>query len=253
MAITGAWKRQTQGVRDPMLQNPLDPAHLNPQDEEQIFWADTSGELVPGMPADVEGDQANIGTPTTHGYLDMTPQGGDFGMPAFPGLTIDEGQAIRGVAHSQDFGAVAARQYVTPPSRETFHIEMVDGPDYEGNPAEQNTIRWVTGVGTQYDGGNSVHHKQKRRWLDRIIPNHWYEVEMNPSYKRYAALPNDKPQVTQLRNQAMSPYSAGEIIYEGGSFTPPQERRTPEPWDTTMIESGTPEPGADFGLGQWGL
>jgi hypothetical protein len=253
MAYTGAWKRQTQTVHDPALHNALDPAHNDPQDEEQIFWVDTSGEIVPGMPEDVEGDQYNIGTPAANGYLDMTPQGGDFGMPAFPGMTIAEGQAIRGVAHSQDFGSVAARKYVPPPNRGHLEIEMVETPDYEGNPAEQNNIRWVTGVGTTYDNGNSVHGHRKPRWLDRVIPYHWYDVEMNPSYAKYATPAVTKPLVTDNRNQAMSPYPAGAIIYEGGSFTVPQERRTPEPWDTALIESGTPEPGADFGLGSWGL
>jgi hypothetical protein len=254
VAYTGAWKRATQTTHDPALHNALDPAHNDPQDEEQIFWADTSGDIVPGMPADVEGDQYNVGTPPSDGaYLDMTPQGGDFGMGAFPGMTIAEGQAIRGVAHSQDFGSVDARKYVPPPNRGHLEIQMVETPEYEGNPAEQNNIRWVTGVGGPYDGGNSVHGKRKPRWLDRVIPYHWYDVEMNPSYQRYATPAVTKPVVTANRNQAMSPFAAGQILYEGGSFTVPQERRTPEPWDTGLIESGTPEPGADFGLGTWGL
>lgn len=254
MAYTGAWKRQTQTVHDPALHNALDPAHNDPQDEEQIFWADTSGDIVPGMPADVEGDQYNIGTPNSQGaYLDMTPQGGDFGMGAFPGMTIAEGQAIRGVAHSQDFGAAAARKYTSPPNRGHLEIDMIEGTDYEGNPAEQNTIRWVTGVNGPNDGGLSNRNHRKPRWLDRVIPYHWYEVEMNPSYQRFATPAVTKPLVTANRNQAMSPFSAGAIVYEGGSFTAPQERRTPEPWDTALIESGTPDPGADFGLGSWGL
>jgi hypothetical protein len=254
MAYTDAWKRATQTQRDPMLHNPTDPAHNHPTDEDQIFWADTSGEIAPGMPADVEDHSPGIGTPTTHGYIDTTPQGGDFGMPAFPGFTIDEGQAVRGVAHSQDFGAFAARKYVSPPNRDgDNNIGMVDAPDYEGNPAEQNNIRFVTGVGTQYDGGNSVHNRRIKRWRDRYIDFHWWDVQMNPSYQRHATPAVTKPLVTANRNQAMSPYSAGEILYEGGSFTLPMERRTPEPWDTGMIQPGTPEPGADFGLGQWGL
>lgn len=254
MAYTDAWKRRTQTQRDPDLHNPIDPAHEHPTDQEQIFWMDTSGQIAPGMPADVEGDEYNIGTPTTHGYIDVTPQGGDFGMPAFPGFTIEEGQAVRGVAHSQDFGAFAARKYVSPPNRDgSLNVGLVEAPDYQGNPQEQNTIRFVTGVNGPYDGGNSVHNKRMKRWRDRIVDFHWWNVEMNPSYARYATPAVSKPVVTDARNQYMSPYSAGEIIYEGGSFTLPMERRTPEPWDTDLIEPGTPAPGADFGLGQWGL
>lgn len=254
MGYTGAWKRAAQDVQDPKLHNPTDPAHNNPQDEEQIFWADTSGDLAPGMPSDVEGDEYNIGTPASTGYIDMTPQGGDFGMPAFPGFTIREGQAIRGVAHSQDFGAFAARKYVSPPIVDgDRNVDDFLSPDNQGTNSEQNTIRYETGVGTQYDGGNSVHARKIRRWRDRVIPMHWWEVEMNPSYRRSATPAVKKPLVTANRNQAMSPYSAGEILYEGGSFTLPQERRTPEPWDTAMIQPGTPDPGADFGLGSWGL
>lgn len=254
MAYTDAWKRATQTQRDPALHNPTDPAHNNPQDEDQIFWADTSGEIAPGMPADVEGDEYNIGTPTTHGYLDSTPQGGDFGMPAFPGFTIEEGQAVRGVAHSQDFGASAARKYVSPPNRDgDLNVDDFSSADNQGTVSVQNAIRFETGVGAEYDNGNSVHGRKIRRWRDRIIPMHWWQVEMNPSYQRYATPAVTKPLVTGNRNQAMSPYSAGHIIYEGGSFTLPQERRTPEPWDTALIQSGTPEPGADFGLGTWGL
>lgn len=255
MAYTDAWKRATQTQRDPLLHNPIDPAHNNPQDMEQIFWADTSGQLAPGMPADVEGDEPGIGTPATGGYVDATPQGGDFGMPAFPGLTIAEGQAIRGVAHEQDFGSYQARKYTSPPNRDgRLNVDDFNSPDNQGNTPEQNNIRFVTGVDTDYDNGNSRHARKIRRWRDRIIDFHWWNVEMNPSYAKYATPAVTKPAVSDLRNQAMSPYSAGEILYEGGSFTLPMERRTPEPWDTNMIQAGVPDPGAgDFGLGQWGL
>lgn len=253
MAYTDAWKRRTQTQREPALHNPIDPAHDHPVDQEQIFWADTSGQMAPGMPAAVEGDEANIGTPVTHGYIDTTPQGGDFGMPAFPGFTIAEGQAVRGVAHSQDFGAVAARRYSTPPNRDgSLNIDDFTGPNNQGTESDQNTIRYETGVEASSDFGAN-HHRKIRRWRDRFIDFHWWNVEMNPSYAKYATPAVTKPAVTTLRNQAMSPYSAGEILYEGGSFTPPMERRTPQPWDTNMIEPGTPVPGADFGLGQWGL
>lgn len=252
MAFTDGWKRAQQTQRDPKLHNQLDPAHENPQNEEQIWWLDTSN--APGMPSDVEDTQESIGTPAPHGYIDQTPQGGDFGMPAFAGLTLEEGQAIRGVAHSQDFGAPAARKYTSPPNRDgDLNIGIVVAPEYEGNPAEQNNIRYVTGVGTEYDGGNSVHNKRMKRWRDRPIDFHWWQVEMNPSYVRQATPAVTKPQVTDGRNQTMSPYGAGEIIYTGDSFLAPMERRTPEPWDTSLIESGTPAPGADFGLGSWGL
>jgi hypothetical protein len=254
VSYTDAWKRGTQTQRVPARHNQTDPAHNKPTDQEQIFWIDTSGDIAPGMPSDVQDDQANIGTPTTHGYIDTTPQGGDFGMPAFPGFTIEEGQAVRAVAHAQDFGAFDARKYTSPPNRDgTLNVGMVDAPDYEGNPAEQNNIRWVTGVGGPYDGGNSVHNKRIKRWRDRVVDFHWWEVQMNPSYARYATPAVTKPAVTGDRNQTMSPYSAGEILYDGGAFTLPQERRTPEPWDTALIQSGTPDPGSDFGLGQWGL
>ena len=254
MTYTGGWKRATQTTKEPRLHNPTDPAHLNPQDEEQIFWADTSGEMAPGMPGEVEGDQYNVGTPATHGYIDSTPMGGDFGMPAFPGFTILEGQAVRGVAHAQDFGSVAARKYQTPPNLDgERNVDDFLSPDNQGTNTEQQKIRWEYGYGTEYDNGNSVHGRKIRRWRDRVIPMHWYDVEMNPSLRRYATPAVEKPLVTGNRNQSMSPYSAGHILYEGGSFTLPQERRTPEPWDTAMIESGTPEMGADFGLGSWGL
>jgi hypothetical protein len=254
VAYTDAWKRRQQPVQDPMLHNPTDPAHLDPTDEDQIFWADTSGNIAPGMPDDVQDYNPGIGTPTTHGYIDTTPQGGDFGMPAFPGFTIDEGQAVRGIAHSQDFGSFAARKYVSPPNRDgDLNVDDFSSPDNQGNNPEQNNIRFVTGVGTDYDNGNSVHARKIRRWRDRFIDFHWWDVTMNPSYARYAKAAVTKPQVTEERNQAMSPYSAGEILYEGGSWTVPQERRTPEPWDTGMITAGSPAPGEDFGLGSWGL
>ena len=254
MTITGGWKKATQTQKDPALHNPIDPNHNNPQNEEQIWWADTSGNIAPGMPSDVEDTQTSIGTPAAYGYVDMTPQGGDFGMPAFPGMTIEEGQAIRGVAHSQDFGSFAARKYTSPPNRDgDLNVDDFMSPDNQGTESEQNKIRYETGVNTEYDGGNSVSGRKIRRWRDRFIDFHWYKVEMNPSYVKYATPAVAKPQVTAQRNQSMSPFSAGDIIYEGGSFTPPMERRTPEPWDTALIESGTPMPGADFGLGSWGL
>lgn len=253
MAVTGAWKKAQQQAKDPALHNPIDPNHYDPQNEEQIWWQDTSGDIAPGMPDQVVDEQVSIGTPATHGYLDLTPQGGDFGMPAFPGFTIDEGQAVRGVAHSQDFGSAQARKYTSPPNRGDLTVQMVDAPDYEGNPAEQNSIRYVTGVGTEYDGGNSVHNKRIKRWLEREIDQHWWRVEMNPSQVRSATPAVKKPMVTGGRNQSMSPFSAGEIVYTGDSFLVPMERRTPEPWDTALIESGTPDPGAEFGLTQYGL
>jgi hypothetical protein len=252
MAFTDGWKRAQQTQKDPALHNPIDPNHENPHNEEQIFWADTSGS-APGMPAAVEGDQYNIGTPLTPGaYVDNTPLGGDFGMPAFPGFTIAEGQAARAVAHAQDFGSVAARKYVTPTDRGDLTVEMVEAPDYQGDNPEQNKIRYVTGVGTEYDGGNSRHNRRQKRWLERFIDHHWWTVEMQPSYVRQATPAVTKPVAAQ-RNQSLSPFSAGQIQYQGDSFLNPMERRTPEPWDTALIESGTPMPGDDFGLGSWGL
>lgn len=252
MAFSDGWKRAQQQTREPALHNPLDPSHERPQTQEQIWWADTSG-AAPGMPSAVEGEQREIGTPPAHGYIDMTPQGGDQGMPAFPGVTLAEGQEIRGIVHNQDFGAVAARKYVSPPNRDgDLNVGMVEAPDYEGNPAEQNSIRYVTGVGAQYDGGNSRHNVRQKRWRDRLIDFHWWQVEMNPSYVRQATPAVTKPMVTNGRTQAMSPFSAGEIEYTGDSFLAPMQRRTPEPWDNDLVQSGTPD-GSDFGLGSWGL
>jgi hypothetical protein len=249
-SVSNGWKRKQQLGREPALHNPIDPEHATPDDNEQIWWRDTSHS--PGMPDDVEGVQPNIGTPHG-GYEDMTPQGGDFGMPAFPGLTLAQGQEIRAIAHEQDFGAGTARRYISPRNRDgVYDVSETVTPDYEGNPAEQNNIRYVTGVGTSYDEGNSVHGRRITRWRERQLDYHWYDVEMRPSYVRQAQTVPQRAVVGD-RTQAVSPYSSGEIIYQGDSFVAPMERRTPGPWDQPLVEEGTSPPGADFGLGMWGL
>lgn len=253
MAFSDGWKRKQQQQREPALHNPIDPAHLEPQNTDQIWWADTSGDVAPGMPDAVIDEQKNIGTPTTHGYIDVTPQGGDFGMPAFPGFTIEEGQAVRGVAHSQDFGSFAARKYVSPPNRDGhLNIDDFSGPNNQGTESEQNAIRYETGTEAPSDFGANRHRKI-RRWRDRVIDMHWWQVEMNPSYVRTATPAVEKPMVLSERTQNMSPFSAGEIYYNGDNFVAPMERRTPPPWDTAMIEPAEQTVGADFGLGSWGL
>lgn len=252
MAFTGGWKRAQQTQREPMLHNPIDPAHGTPIDEEQIWWEDTSGS-APGMPDSVVDDQQIISPGPAKGYLDLTPQGGDFGMPAFPGFTIAEGQAVRAVAHSQDFGAVAARKYVSPKNRDgDYIVDDYSDNDVRGTSDAQNEIRWKTGVDAESDFGAN-RHRVIRRWRDRTIDYHWYQVEMNPSYVRTATPAKLKPMVTDNRNQTMSPFGAGDIYYQGDSFLAPVERRTPPPWDQDMTEEGTPDAGADFALGTWGL
>jgi hypothetical protein len=252
MAFSGGWKRAQQTQREPMLHNPIDPAHLQPIDEEQVWWEDTSGS-APGMPEAVIGEQHVISPGPAKGYLDLTPQGGDFGMPAFPGFTIEEGQAVRAVAHSQDFGSVAARKYVSPKNRDgDYNIDDYSLGDTRGTSDEQNEIRWNTGVDAPSDFGANK-HRTIRRWRDRTIDYHFYNVEMNPSYVRTATPAREKPMVLDGRNQSMSPFAAGDIYYQGDSFLVPTERRTPPPWDQSMTEEGIAESGADFALGSWGL
>ncbi len=250
MAFADGWKKQTQQGRGPALHNQLDPSHETPKDDEQVDWLDTSG--APQMPSDVVGDQYNIGI-VPSGFYDATPQGGDFGMPAFPGFDQDEAQATRNVAHAQDFGSVAARSYVTPINRDgTYEVTDVTSPNLEGNPDEQNEIRYVTGVGTKYDEGNSRPNHRITRWRERQLDYHWFDVEMNPSQVRQATTVGVKG-VPVNGNQMMSPYGSGEIIYNGDSFLAPVERRTPGPWDEALVETDEAMPGADFGLGMWGM
>jgi hypothetical protein len=250
MSFSGGWKRATQTQREPMLHNPLDAGHLTPIDEEQIWWEDTSD--APALPGDVIDEQQVISPGPAKGYVDLTPQGGDFGMPAFPGFTIEEGQAVRGVAHSQDFGSVAARKYSSPKNRDgDYKVDDYGLGDVRGTSDEQNDIRWNTGVDAASDPGAN-HHRTIRRWRDRRIDYHWWDVTPSPSYVRNSGMPNTKPQLTN-GNQSISPFAAGDIYYQGDSFLVPMERRTPEPWDTAMIEEGSPTPGEDFALGTWGL
>jgi hypothetical protein len=253
MAYSGAWVVKSQTRARVALQAPTDPEHLNPTEDldhpgQQALWVnqapapDLPGELFIGQ----DGQPVVVAGP-----VDATPDDPNHGVGVGPGLTIRESQELRGTLHSEDFGAVAAHAWDPMVNRDGApHVEIIDDTPGEGDSPQ--TLQYGrTGVGQPNDPYARTGRRIKR-WYDRYIDMHRYEVELRPQYLRSAkTVALAQPVPTQ--NQLTSPYPA----FTGApgtpdSFVAPQDRRTPGPWDQALVTDGTDQL-AGFGLTSWGL
>ncbi len=253
MAYSGAWVRQSTTRPNVPLQAPTDPEHLNPTEGEDhpgqlALWQNQAP--APVLPTVMEGGQYEQPS-VPAGPLDMTPADPSFGAGVGPGLTTLEAQEVRGALMGLDLGAYAAHRYMAGVDRDGApHVQVIDDVDYQGDSPQ--TLEYQrSGLGTPNDPF-ARRGRRIKRWYDRFIDMHRYDVELRPKYSRYAATVATQNPV-QNGTQLTSPFPA--FVDRAGtadSFVTPQDRRTPAPWDQAATTDGTGQ-GSMFGLGSWGL
>jgi len=253
---SGAWARQRLPSQLVPLQAPVDPEHLTPSNlddrapGQQPLWS--TSVHAPTLPDELAGHDPS-GVIEPGGPVDSTPADPNLGIAGGNGLTTLEAQALRGLAHSQDFGAVAAHQW--QPQTDRFdgsgpHVEIIPDTIGDGDSPSTVDLRYRTGVGAASDDGNSRLAKRQKRWWDRVIDFHRWPVTYRPRIAVNARTPSATPPVAS-GGQLVSPFPA--LVWTGtpDRFVAPQERRTPGPWDEPLQTD--PMSAGPYALGSWGL
>jgi hypothetical protein len=258
---TGAWARKAQS---PTLAVPLvaatDPQHLKPDPnlnpDATAIWV--QGQSAPTLPSDLMHEP--FGVPIGGGGpVDHTPQDHSFGVGGGHGLTDLQSQDQMLAWHELDLGSVAATQYNPLTSREDAqapgngpHVAIIADTPGDGDSPQTLTYQ-RTGVGTPIDPYARTGKRQKR-WWNRFIDMHWFDVTYRPMVDRYAVPQMSQPAVpggTQLD----SPYASnGPMRATPDGFVYPQERRTPVPWDQPLTQDPSGyQVDPTSGLTAWGL
>ena len=255
--FAGAWARKASTpMPDVPLKPDIDPEHLNPSAAPDIdlfgqnaLWQE-SGPSAPYLPDDMV--SIPVGSPVGGGGpVDFTPQDPQYGLGVGPGLTQAQSRAETLSWHEDDRGAVASRRWQAMTDRqpgEGPHVVIIPDVPLDGDSPE--TLQYErSGVGTANDPYARTGLRQKR-WWDRFIDMHRWEVDYRPKYLRNASAIGDQPPVpngTQLDSPFTTP---GPYYGTQDSFVSPQLRRTPTAWDEPMYSDGETS-----GLGStvWGL
>jgi hypothetical protein len=259
--MSGAWSRRYRQDPQAPLQQQIDPEHLNPTDNPEFVqtppaWMNSApapqlpGDMLPG---------AEPGLATGIGPVDHTPLDPSYGVGPGPGLTTLESQDVRGIWHSDDQGAYAARAYITPIAVDgAYHLE-VSYDQQPGGDSPQTLQLDRTGIGQPNDPEATARGPAKRwkRWRDRYIDMHRFPVQMRPAESRYAR-PNPTSPPVNNGGPTDSPYdnSVGWLAGPADRFVAPLVRRTPGAWDETLATDGTNQTIMGsvnaYGLPSWG-
>lgn len=258
--LTGAWARK---ATTPTPVVPLvaerDPQHLDPDPNIDVtvgmpLWVSTAPAptLDPGLTG--EGYATPIGG---GGPIDHTPDDPQFGVGGGHGQTREQAQAVRTELMSVDLGSVAARHYQPAVDRDGApHVAVIPDVPLDGDSPQTLQIRERTGVGQPNDPYART-GKRIKRWYDRYIDMHWFDVEMRPMPIRNAAVAQMQPPVAG-GTQYDSPWpTPAPMRATPDAFVAQQVRRTPETWGEPIATDGTGMQIlgdlSDFGLGAWGL
>jgi hypothetical protein len=210
----------------------------------------------PVLPSDLYPVDA-AGLPTGDGPVDQTPQDHLYGAGAAPGLdplaAIDDASPWR----MADDGAVAATHWRPAKNMDGApHLDVVTDMIGDGDsPASLQLLR--TGVGQPNDPLARLAKRQKR-WYERYINFHRFDVQPRPLVPHYAKPAQGVP-VVPGRTQYESPF--GNVVLEDvgvrDRFVAPLVRRQPGPWDEPISTDGAAStvagvPGA-YGLTRYGL
>lgn len=257
-ALTGAWARRASTPTPIVpLVTERDPEHINPDPNIDVtvgmpLWVQVGP--APMLPAEMTGDA--VGTPIGGGGpIDHTPADPNVGAAGGNGQTILEAQALRGVQHSQDYGAVAARHYQPAVDRDGApHLAIIaDTPGDGDSPQTLDLQR--TGVGSPTDPYARI-GKRIKRWYDRVIDMHRYQVALRPMPIRNAGVAQFQP--SGGNTQYDSPWGTPSPMRASpDALVQRQVRRTPEDWSTPGADDGTAAQLVgnigSFGLPSWGL
>lgn len=259
---SGGWARKASApIPAVPLKPALDPEHLDPTDNPDVvvglpMWSET--QAGPGMPSEYITD--GYGTPVQAGGgpIDYTPDDPNFGPGAGHGQTIAQAQAVRTQWMDTDYGAVAARRWQTRTDRDgTPHLDVIRDVDYAGDSPATVGITERSGIGVPENDPYARTGQRQKRWWDRVIDMHWFDVSMRP-----ARIRNARPVPEQLpggTTQYDSPWPTMEPArVSPDAYVTPQPRRTPPlPWATADQSDGTAQTLAGnvngFGLSSWGL
>jgi len=249
--ISGGWaqKRHTGPIDVPLVA-PIDPEHLHPTANIDVTVGDpmwVQSDTAPFLPMDYTG--AGVGQVVGGGGpLDHTPDDPNFGVGGGHGLTIQQSQVVMGELHGLDLGAVAAHAWDPITDRDGApHMAIIYDTPGEGDSPQTLQLQ-RTGVGQPNDPYART-GKRIKRWWDRHIDMHWYDVERRPIYGRNAYTAQVQPPAPD-GTQYDSPFpTLGPFHVTPDSFVMPQERTAPTTWNepSDMVGVGL------YGLGQWGL
>lgn len=205
----------------------IDPEHLTPTDDQGAQpWVSTVA--APSLPAMFTGEPFATPVSVGGGPVDATPLDHADGVGVGAGLTLEQSQALSGSLHAQDRGAVAAHAYHPSVDRDgTPRIEIsADGIGDGDSPQTLALKRTGTDVDPLARRG-----KRMKRWYDRKIDMHRFDVEFRPRYVKSA-----------------TPGGSTDMRPSDDAFVAPLVRETPTSW-------APPAPPVDHfsGLPSWGL
>jgi hypothetical protein len=248
---TGAWSRASAPPTAVPLTAAIDPEHLHPTDVDDPpgmlpEWASTAP--APTLPHELS-DVDPAAPQAPGGPLDRTPRDHGYGMAGSHPMTVAEAQAARTAWQSVDMGAVAEHAYDPMTDRDGApHVAVI--PDTPGRGDSPDTLALHrTGVGQPNDPHARTGQRQKR-WWDRVIDMHWWDVTYRPRPVRTARPQPPQPPVPG-GNQLDSPYPTNVKMGTPDAFVAPQTRRSPVPWDQPITGDRTdPQP---YALTSWGI
>ena len=261
MPLTGAWARRTVTPPVVPVHPEIDPQHSTPDANPEFVaqpptWINSTP--MPGLPGEIltqPGYPQGLIAPG--GPVNRTPLDHDFGPGAGAGITQQQAQELRGYWQGMDLGVIAHESDV--PVKETENMYgLAEVDDMIGNGDSPQTLEYErTGVGRPNDP-DARRGKRQKRWSERYIDMHRWEVHPPPYDPQYAvpqpaiaADPNGNQYTRPFANNAAGPLGTVD------SFVQQQIRRAPEGFGDAYAQDGTPQNIVGsvnaFGLPAWGL
>ncbi len=259
--FSGGWARKVAApIPAVPLKAAIDPEHLDPTSNVDVvvglpLWAEETA--APGLPTAYITDGYGTVVQAGGGPIDYTPGDPNDGPGAGHGQTVAEAQAVRTRWMSQDRGAVAARRWQTQQTRDGQpHLDVITDVHMDGESPATVGIRERSGIGVPENDPYARTGKRQKRWWDRVIDMHWFDVSMRPARIRNARpVPEQAGGTTQYDSRwpTMEPARVSPDAY-----VTQQPRRTPPlPWATADQSDGTAESlvgnVSSYGLTSWGL
>jgi hypothetical protein len=251
---SGAWAKQSTSTLAVPLKPGIDPEHLDPSlhvEEGREPWTD-GGKGAPTLPDDLTPYGVDVTLPSGYGPIDGTPNDPSLGVGVGHGQTTEEAQQVRTALMEADYGAVAAHAWNTQVMRDGApHAQFMPNDDDSQTSAMTGNLR-VTGVSVDPQARRG--RGRIKRWYDRYIDRHMWDVQNRPMYGRQAYTAQVQPESPDA-----APYSSPfpTVVTAAGlnakqTFVNPQLRRSPDPWDQPLTTDGI-TPAGSYGLGSWGL
>jgi len=251
------WGEKNTATRTPSgtpLKPGIDVQHSRPSPNPNMPARESwqGPPVAPGLPADVMGETPNLHVVPTGGPVEHIPRDPMQGLGGGHGLSIMAAQNLRGEVHSMDDGSVPARRWQPSTYRDgTPGIAYI--PDMEPSGDSPQTVRLqATGVGVEHDP-NARRAGRFKRWWDRTIDMHRYQVELRPRTGRYAVTAPSRP-ADPTGTHLSTPF--GNVVENNMStmdkWVVPQLRRAPQPYDNPVTVDGS-EALMPQHLAKWGL